>query len=178
MGDPFGEDLDGALGTVSDELERLRDLGDAVGNTLTKALRGAIAEGRSLKGLLADIGAAFSQIALKAALAPVGDLVSSAVGNVFAGFNPALPGAAAVRDGGLAASRYIASAAQWETRAAPTRIAAGAENTGPARGAASAEAGVNVTFNVTARDAQSFKSAETEVSAMLLRAVRRGTRGT
>jgi hypothetical protein len=35
---------------------------------------------------------------------------------------------------------------------------------------------VNVTFNVTAADARSFLGAEAEVSAMLLRAVKRGTR--
>jgi hypothetical protein len=36
---------------------------------------------------------------------------------------------------------------------------------------------VQVTFNVTASDARSFVGAEAEVSAMLLRAVRRGSRG-
>jgi hypothetical protein len=36
---------------------------------------------------------------------------------------------------------------------------------------------VNVTFNVTTQDARSFAAAEAEVSAMLLRAVRRGGRG-
>jgi hypothetical protein len=37
---------------------------------------------------------------------------------------------------------------------------------------------VNVTFNVTATDARSFAASEAELSAMLLRAVKRGTRGT
>jgi len=35
---------------------------------------------------------------------------------------------------------------------------------------------VTVNFNVTAPDAKSFTASEAEVSAMLLRAVRRGTR--
>ncbi len=35
---------------------------------------------------------------------------------------------------------------------------------------------VTVNFNVTAADARSFAASEAEVSAMLLRAVRRGTR--
>jgi hypothetical protein len=35
---------------------------------------------------------------------------------------------------------------------------------------------VNVTFNVAATDARSFATSEAEVSAMLLRAVKRGTR--
>jgi phage-related minor tail protein len=44
----------------------------------------------------------------------------------------------------------------------------------------SAEGGgraVNVTFNVTTPDAQSFRRAEAEISAMLARAVARGQRG-
>lgn len=36
---------------------------------------------------------------------------------------------------------------------------------------------VNVTFNVTARDAESFRRSEAELSAMLARAVARGRRG-
>ena len=41
---------------------------------------------------------------------------------------------------------------------------------------AAAGGAVNVNFNVSATDARSFIGAEAEVSAMLLRAVRRGTR--
>lgn len=45
-------------------------------------------------------------------------------------------------------------------------------------GVAAADGGsVNVMVNVTAPDARSFLASEAEVSAMLLRAVRRGTRG-
>ena len=36
---------------------------------------------------------------------------------------------------------------------------------------------VSVTFNVTATDARSFAASEAEISALLLRAVKRGTRG-
>ena len=44
-------------------------------------------------------------------------------------------------------------------------------------GVAGGGGAVNVTFNVTTSDARSFAASEAEVSAMLLRAVRRGTRG-
>jgi len=43
-------------------------------------------------------------------------------------------------------------------------------------GVAGGGSAINVTFNVTASDARSFVASEAEVSAMLLRAVRRGTR--
>jgi phage-related minor tail protein len=45
-------------------------------------------------------------------------------------------------------------------------------------GVAGGGGAVNVTFNVTASDARSFAAGEAELSAMLLRAVKRGTRGT
>lgn len=44
-------------------------------------------------------------------------------------------------------------------------------------GVAGGGGGVQVTFNVTASDARSFAASEAELSAMLLRAVKRGTRG-
>jgi phage-related minor tail protein len=44
-------------------------------------------------------------------------------------------------------------------------------------GVAGGGGAVNVTFNVTATDARSFAASEAELSAMLLRAVKRGTRG-
>jgi phage-related minor tail protein len=43
-------------------------------------------------------------------------------------------------------------------------------------GIAGGGGGVTVTFNVTASDARSFAASEAEISAMLLRAVKRGTR--
>ena len=43
-------------------------------------------------------------------------------------------------------------------------------------GLAGNAAPVNVTFNATATDARSFAASEAEISAMLLRAVKRGTR--
>ncbi|WP_404405390.1 hypothetical protein [Pelagibacterium halotolerans] len=176
MADGFDDDFDGELDAISDELERIRDLGDAVGNTLTRSLRGAILEGRSLKGLLGDIAAAFAQIALKAALAPIGNLVSGVVESVFAGFNPALGGSSLSSGGGLAAPRYLPGEGQWGGLSSNAGMVG---TVGGLPGAASAPAapGVNVTFNVATRDAQSFATAEAEVSAMLLRAVRRGTRG-
>ena len=90
MTEIFGESFDAEMTDVSVELERIRDLGSSVGATLTRGLRGAIMEGRSLRTLLADIGRAFADIALKAALKPLGDLVSGGIESLFSGFNPAL----------------------------------------------------------------------------------------
>ncbi|MCF6302074.1 MAG: hypothetical protein L3J13_02540, partial [Devosiaceae bacterium] len=64
------------LSEVSLELERIEELADGVARTLTRAFRSATIEGKSLKSLLSDIGRSFADIALKAALKPVGNMVS------------------------------------------------------------------------------------------------------
>jgi uncharacterized protein (DUF697 family) len=140
MADEFARELS----DVSIELERVSDLAESVGKSLTNAFRGAIVDGRSLRDVLSDVSRAFADIALKAALQPVGTLISSGVETLFNGLNPAL--------GGVAAAPVARAAAQ----------AAGAVT--------------HVTFNVTSPDARSFAASEAEVSAMLLRAVKRGTR--
>ena len=136
------------LSDVSLELERVGDLADSVGRSLSNAFRGAITDGRSLRGVLAEVSAAFADIALKAALQPVGTLISSGVETLFNGLNPAL-GMPPAAPAAAALSQVAAQAAGGAT---------------------------NVTFNVTSPDARSFVASEAELSAMLLRAVRRGTR--
>lgn len=181
MAELFGEAFEGELADVSVELERIRDLGSAVGSSLTRSLRGAISEGRSLRTLLADIGRAFADVALKAALRPFGDLVSGGIESLFAGINPALAPVRPFAKGGvLSAPTYFPMAGQWGLAGE-----AGPEAILPLRRGADGRLGVaagggqavTVNFNVTASDARSFAAAEAEVSAMLLRAVRRGTRG-
>lgn len=182
MTDVFGEELQQELTDVSVELERIRDLGSAVASSLTRGLRGAISEGKSLRTLLGDIGRAFADMALKAALKPLGDLVSGGIETLFAGVNPALAQVKPFAKGGvLAAPTYFPMPGQWGLagEAGPEAILPlrrGAD--GRLGVAAGGREAVTVNFNVTASDARSFAAAEAEVSAMLLRAVRRGTRGT
>lgn len=176
----FGEELAGELGDISVELERIGDLSDGVGRALSTAFRGAILDGGSLKSVLADVGRAFSDIALKAALKPVGTLVAGLVENLFTATNPTLQGVTPFAKGGVIASPTYFGLGQGVGLAGE----AGAEAVLPlARGAdgrlgvaSQGSASINVNFNVTAQDARSFTAAEAEVSAMLLRAVRRGTR--
>ena len=176
----FPDGFSDELGDVSLELERISDLADGVARTITKAFREAITDGKSLKSLLGDIASAFADIALKAALKPLGNLISGAVESLFAATNPALGGVSPFAKGGvLSAPTYfpmrgglgLAGEAGAEAVLPLTRGSDG--RLGVASGGAGA---VNVTFNVTASDARSFAASEAELSAMLLRAVRRGTR--
>jgi phage-related minor tail protein len=176
----FPDDFSRELGDVSLELKRVGDLADSVGRSLTNAFRGASLDGRSLKGVLGEVARGFADIALKAALKPVGTLISGAVESLFTATNPALQGVTPFAKGGvLAAPSYFPTG-----RGLGVAGEAGAEAVLPlARGsdgrlgvASGGGGGVQVTFNVTASDARSFAASEAELSAMLLRAVRRGTR--
>ena len=176
MTDPFGDSLDG-LDDVSAELRRIGELADGVGRSLSRAFRGAVLDGRSLKSVLGDVAAAFADIALKAAFQPIGALVSGAVESLFTATNPSVT---AFAKGGVLQSPAWFGLGQGLGVAGE----AGAEAVLPlARGpdgrlgVAGGGGAVNVTFNVTASDARSFAASEAEVSPMLLRAVRRGTRG-
>ncbi|SDG36766.1 phage tail tape measure protein [Pelagibacterium luteolum] len=182
MSEIFGESFEAELSDVSVELERIRDLGSSVSGSLTRGLRGAIMEGRSLRTLLGDIGRAFADIALKAALKPLGEMVGGGIESLFTGLNPALGRVKPFAKGGvLSAPTYFPMAGQWGLAGE-----AGPEAIMPLRRGADGRLGVagggggsvTVNFNVTASDARSFAAAEAEVSAMLLRAVRRGSRGT
>lgn len=173
--DSFSSDLD----DVSVELKRVDDLADGVGRSLSKALRGAVSDGKSLKGVLGDVASAFADIALKAALRPVGDLISGAVESLFKATDPSLGGVTAFAKGGVvSAPSYFPTSGGLALagEAGPEAILPLSRGSDGRLGIAGAQPSVTVNFNVTASDARSFAASEAELSAMLLRAVRRGTR--
>ncbi|WDR06396.1 phage tail tape measure protein [Devosia rhodophyticola] len=175
----FPDNFGSELGDVSVELERIGNLADGVSRSLSKAFQGALTDGKSFKSVLGDIASAFSDIALKAAIKPLGDLVGNAVGNLFSATNPVLGGVTPFAKGGV-----IASPSYFPMGGGMGLMGeAGAEAIMPLQrgsdgrlGVAGGGGAVNVTFNVTASDARSFLQSEADVSAMLLRAVKRGTR--
>jgi len=174
--DSFGREL----GDVSIELERIGDLADGVARSISTAFRGALLDGKSFKSVLGDIARSFADIALKAAIRPLGDLVGGLVGNLFAGTNPALGTVTPFAKGGVIATPSyfpMAGGLGLAGEAGPEAIMPLARGADGRLGVAGGGGAVHVTFNVTASDARSFAASEAELSAMLLRAVRRGTRG-
>jgi len=167
------------LSDVSVELERIGDLADGVGKALSRAFRGAVLDGKSLNSVLGEVARSFADIALKAALQPVGALVSSAVEGLFTATNPALAVKPFAKGGVLAAPTYfgLGQGLGLAGEAGAEAILPLARGSDGRLGVAGGVGTVNVTFNVTASDARSFAASEAEISAMLLRAVKRGTRG-
>ncbi|MEO6014097.1 MAG: phage tail tape measure protein [Devosia sp.] len=177
--DRFPENFTRELTDVSIELKRVGDLADGVGRSLSSALRGAVLDGKSLKSVLGEVSRAFADIALKAALKPVGQLVTGAVESLFNAVNPVLGGVTPFAKGGvIAAPTYFPTGRGLGVagEAGPEAIMPLTRGSDGRLGVAGGGGAVNVTFNVTANDARSFAASEAELSAMLLRAVKRGTR--
>jgi phage-related minor tail protein len=183
MADSFADSFRAELSDVSVELDRIGDLADGVARSLSRAFRGAVLDGRSFSGVLAEIGRSLADIALKAAFKPLGDLAGGLVESLFTATNPALAGRVTpfAKGGVLAAPSYFTMGpghAGLAGEAGPEAILPLARGSDGRLGVAGGGgASINITFNVSASDARSFAASEAEIGAMLLRAVRRGTRG-
>ena len=176
--DLFGDEFRDELSDVSVELRRIGDLADGVADAVSRAFRGAVLDGKSFRSVLGDIARAFADIALKAAIRPLGSLVGGLVENIFTATNPAVTPFA--KGGVIASPSYfpLGRGMGLAGEAGPEAIMPLQRGPDGRLGVAGGGGGaVHVTFNVTASDARSFAASEAEVSAMLLRAVRRGTRG-
>jgi len=127
--------------------------------------------------VLGQVARSFADIALQAAFKPLGSLVGGLVESVFTATNPAVTPFA--KGGVVAAPSYFPLGRELGLMGE-----AGAEAILPLQrgsdgrlGVAGGGTSVNVTFNVTATDARSFAASEAEIAVLLLRAVRRGSRG-
>lgn len=164
------------LGLLTNETERLRSdladldrLGQSFGNTLTRAFASAAIDGRKLSDVLRSLALSLSSQALTAALRPMSNALGSAIG-----------GAIPFAKGGIVSSPTL-FALQGGTGVMGE---AGAEAILPlARGrdgrlgvAAQGGRAINVTVNIAARDAESFRQSQSQVAATILRALERGQR--
>jgi hypothetical protein len=148
------DDLASAAEPLEASLRELEGLADSFGRAMTTAFRQAVVDGKKLEDVLRSLALSLAGRALSAALAPIGHGIGGAIGDFFgAAGGPGLAAGAASRGGG--------GAGFSDARGPATR----------------AGAAINVTFNVTSPDAQSFRRAEVELTAMLARTVARGRRG-
>jgi phage-related minor tail protein len=173
---------------LSAELRNAASLGRQFSNALVGAFDSIAIKGRNVGDVLRTLALRLSDIVLKAALKPLeqgfGNLVS---GLMSGGLGFAKGGV--VRQGmpvPFASGGVIQSPISFPLAGGRLGIAGerGAEAIMPlSRGpdgrlgiAARGGAGTSVTFNVTAQDAESFRRSETQIAAMLARAVSLGQR--
>jgi phage-related minor tail protein len=164
-----------------DDLKNLQDLAASFGSQLTGALKDAALSGRSLDDILRRIGLNLAGMALSRGLQPLQNLASGLFSSFFGG---------AFAKGGVVpfASGGVVSTPTYFPLGGRTGVMgeAGAEAILPLQRSADGRLGVatdggakpvNVVFNVSTPDASSFRKSEAQVTAMLARAVGRGSRG-
>ncbi|MEQ1615189.1 MAG: phage tail tape measure protein [Hyphomicrobiaceae bacterium] len=182
--------VDADTGPLQQELANATKYGKQFGTALTNAFTGLVVKGRSLSDTIDALAMSLSRIALGAAFKPLEQGLSQAFTGLLSGSSMAFANGG-VFQGGLpvpfAAGGVISSPIAFPLGGAKTGIAGerGAEAIMPlARGpdgrlGVKADTGGNarpIVFNITTPDADSFRRSETQVAAMLARAVQLGQR--
>ncbi len=180
--------IDADTSALASELRQAASLGRQFSNALVGAFDSIAIKGKNVGDVLRNLALRLSEIVLKAAMKPL----EQGFGNLLGGL---LSGGMGFAKGGViqqgmpvpfAAGGVIQSPIAFPLAGGRLGIAGerGAEAIMPlSRGpdgrlgvAARGAAGVSVTFNVTAQDAQSFVRSEAQIAAMLARAVSLGQR--
>lgn len=181
--------VDADTSAFETQMKAATGLGRQFAGTLTTAFEGIAIKGRSVGDVLKSLALSLSSLVLKAALKPLEQGFGNLLTGLFSGgfgfasggaFQQGLP--VPFAKGGVIQSPMAFPLGAGRTGLAGER---GAEAIMPlARGpdgrlgvvAQGGGGGVNVVFNVTATDADSFRRSETQVAAMLARAVALGQR--
>lgn len=174
---------------LQDDLVEVARLGRQFGTALSTSFVDVALKGKGLGDVLRSLALRLSEITLKAAFQPL----TQALGGALAG---ALTGGVALAKGGVVRAPLPQPFAQGGVIASPIAFPLGgnrlglAGERGPeailplARGpdgalgvrAAGGSGGISVTFNVSTPDADSFRRSETQIAALLARAVGHGNR--
>ena len=165
--------------------------GAKLGTTLAAALDGVMAKGKSVSSVFDSLALSISKMALSAAFRPLEGALSQFAGGLLSGGGATPFANGGVFAGGLpipfASGGIISSPIAFPLGAGQTGIAGergpeaimpltrGADGKLGLAGGGSANA-VNVTFHVTSPDAESFSRSETQLAALLARAVSQGQR--
>ena len=173
--------IDGDIAPLRSALADASRLSNSFANNLTRAFTDASLKGKALSEVLRSLAFSLSQNTLEAALAPIsrtfGDSLTALLGGAGLGTAAPVPFAR----GGVISSPVtfpLGSRRGLAGEAGPEAIlplARGRDGRLGVRSEAGA-APVNVTFNVTTRDAESFRRSEGQIAAMLSRVVGRGQR--
>lgn len=195
---PDGDDA--MIVHVEADLSSFRaDIGEATklardfGRALSSAFDGAIRKGRSLGDVLKDLAIRLARIAIDAALKPLANGLSSAVGAALHGVLPfaagGVPGAGGVQPfarggvigspgvfamprGGLGLAGEAGPEAILPLARGPDGRLGVVSPAGPAGG----QRPISVTFNIQTPDVDGFRRARGQIAADLSRAVQRGAR--
>lgn len=180
--------IDADISALQAQLNDAARLGTRFGNVLGQSLVDVALRGKGLGDVLRTLAIRLSEIALKAAFKPLTDQL----GGLFAGIFTGAPSAFA--RGGVLSRGTPVPFAQGGVIASPIAFPLAGNRVGLAGergpeailplargpdgrlGVRSEGGGINVTLNVTTPDAASFQRSETQLAALLARAVSHGQR--
>ena len=181
--------IDGDTSGFQRSLDQASKSSLKLGATLATALDGVLTKGKNVTSIVDALALSLSKVALNAAFKPLDTLLTSSITGLMSGTTP-------FANGGVLSGRLPVPFASGGVIASPIAFPLGGGQTGIAgergpeaimpltRGsdgrlgvaAAGGPPSVNVTFNVTSPDAASFARSETQLAAMLARAVAQGQR--
>jgi lambda family phage tail tape measure protein len=186
-------DLDRANAARVKQLDTLDRLAQKFGQSLSTALTRNLGTGRQLDSLLGSLASKLAGLAVKAALNPVKQGITSLVNGLLG--TPSLGGEAAFARGGVIAAGRVRPFAAGGVVAAPTYFPmrdgtglmgeAGPEAILPLRRGSDGRLGVaagadrrpvSITVHIATPDVAGFRRSEAQVAAQLARAVARGRR--
>ncbi len=173
--------IDADISNLRRELDVAAKMGRSFGSSITRAFESAAIKGRKLGDVLRSLASSLAASALRAGMKPLQNMMGSAFGSLFAGAG----GSGKITpfaDGGVVNSPVLFPMAKGghglmgEAGAeAIIPLARGPDGKLGVRSNGSSP-GITINFNVQANDAESFVRSESQISAMLARATRRGSR--
>lgn len=177
---------------ISRELSQLERQADQFGKAMTNALKSSIIDGNNFSQVVNNLAMSLSDMALNAALAPIEKRVSHLFGSVlgstslFGGSNALPTNLIPFANGGVVSSPTLfpmgGSGANVGLMGeagseAILPLARGSDGTLGVATNGAQNSPINISFNINTPDADGFRRTETQISAMLARAVGRGQRG-
>ncbi len=164
------------------EMQDLSKLADSFGSKLVGAFAGAIIHGRNLSDVMKGLVLSLSQTALSSALKPLSGLVGNLFGGLFANARGNVMSNGRIvpfADGGIVNSPVLfpmRGGTGLMGEAGPEAImplARGADGKLGVRGGGGTS---HVTVNISTPDLQSFQQSQSQIAAMMNRAISRGQR--
>ena len=178
--------VQGDFSSLNSQLKEAAKLGKQFSHSITTAFEDAVFKGRDLGDVLRNLALSMSKMAFRAAFRPVEQAVGGVFSQLLGGFTGASGGSgmpSLFAKGGVVAAPSAFSLGDGKTgiagEAGPEAILPlmrGADGRLGVRQNGGAGRSITIHFNVSTPDVGGFKRSETQINALLNRAVARGER--
>lgn len=169
------------LTDVQTSLDKVNVSADRVGATLTSAFAKAVASGQSFDKTLQGVLTSLSKMALNAGLQPLQQGLSALAASALGGGAGGVPVTPFAQGGVVASPTFFSSGGGlglMGERGAEAIVPLARGPDGRLGVASNGQgAPLNLTVNIAASDAESFRRSEVQITSALARAVARGQRG-